>query len=397
MIKNLFISSCGEEIFKRDFSEIYNDALTEYDNDGVFFLSEDYIRTVNEETDSYPRILELLIEEADRIKGKPELATYALFVCKAMKERELYKKNIKHFGLPVEEYPLFAFLCLIPAIRKTYSVLKEKGIDEDIIKATVRQYEECVFIYAKRFDRLGMNKRYFDWLQHYVDCEILNINRLRFEILPLTEPIRVIRSKDSGEDIILMEEGEFNSLGLYLSNPPKGVFAFACSFKENEDAYEGHPVNADGKATPDIKNYPKGRYETVIKRGDILLSVHIPVDGDFSREACRLSYERAKSVFERFFPEITVKGFVCYSWMMSPELKNHLKPTSRVLGFAAPYAKFPIFSEGEDVLNFVFYLKFKTYEDLAEDTSLQRSLKKLYLGGERLYEYGGIFAADRIN
>ena len=82
--------------------------------------------------------------------------------------------------------------------------------------------------------------------------------------------------------------------------------------------------------------------------------------------------------------------------MMSPELQFHLKPTSRVLGFAAPYARFPIFSEGEDVLNFVFYLKFKTYEDLAEDTSLQRSLKRLYLDGGRLYEYGGIFAQDRI-
>jgi len=397
LIKDLFINSCGEEIFKRDFSKVYNDSLAEYEKDGVFFLSEDYIRAVNEEADAYPRILDLLIEEADRIKKSYDLSVYALFVCKAMKERELYKKNIKHFGLPVEEYPLFAFLCLIPAIKNTYSVLKEKGIDDDIIKATVRQYEECVFIYAKRFDRLGMNKRYFDWLQHYVDCEILNINRLRFEILPLTEPIRVIRNKESFEDIILMEEGEFNSLGLCLANPPKKEFAFKCSFKESDNAYEGHPVNADGKATPEIKSFPKDSYETVLKRGDILLSVHIPVDGDFSREACKQSYERAKNVFKKFFPEITVTGFVCYSWMMSPELKNHLKPTSRVLGFAAPYAKFPIFSEGEDVLNFVFYLKFKTYEDLAEDTSLQRSLKKLYLDGERLYEYGGIFAVDKIN
>ena len=82
--------------------------------------------------------------------------------------------------------------------------------------------------------------------------------------------------------------------------------------------------------------------------------------------------------------------------MMSPELKDYMKPTSRVLGFASPYIKFPIHTEGDDVLNFVFYLKFKTYEDLPEDTSLQRGLKKLYLDGGRLYEYGGIFAADKI-
>jgi hypothetical protein len=52
--------------------------------------------------------------------------------------------------------------------------------------------------------------------------------------------------------------------------------------------------------------------------------------------------------------------------------------------------KFPVETEGKDVLNFVFKLKFKTYEDLAEDTSLQRILKKMYLSGQYLYEYGGI-------
>ena len=82
--------------------------------------------------------------------------------------------------------------------------------------------------------------------------------------------------------------------------------------------------------------------------------------------------------------------------MMSPELSLYMKPESRVLGFASQYERFPIHTEGEDVLNFVFYLKFKTYEDLAEDTSLQRKLKRLYLDGGRLYEYGGIFARDKI-
>ena len=397
MINKLFIKNCGEEIFKRDFLSVYEEAQAEFKQNGVFFLYDDYIVKLNEDINAYPRILSNLVEEAEKIRKNPELSLYALFVSKAMKNRELYKKNIAHFALPVDEYPLFAFLCLIPAIKNTYDFLVNKGIDDDIVKATIHQYEECVFIYAKRFDRLGMNKRYFDWLQHYVDCEILNINRLRFEILPLTEPIRVIRDTESGEDIVIMENGEFNSDGLYLDTPPMKDFAFSCTLCETDTSYIASPVNEEGKATEKAVLFEKSRYKTVIKQGDILLSVHIPVDGDFSRDACKESYERARDVFKRFFPDIDIKGFVCYSWMMSPELKLHMKPTSRVLGFASPYKKFPIHTEGEDVLNFVFYLKFKTYEDLAEDTSLQRSLKKLYLEGGRLYEYGGIFAVDRIS
>ncbi|MBO5879340.1 MAG: DUF5596 domain-containing protein, partial [Clostridia bacterium] len=186
MIKELFIKNCGEEAFASAFGEIYKEAAKECKDSGVFFLNEEYIISVNQRTNAYARILPHLIEEARHVSENENLKLYAMFLYKAMQKRELYKKNIKHFELP-HGYRLFAFLCLIPYIKNTYEYLLEKGIDDDIISATVRQYEECVFIYEKRFDHLGMNKRYFDWLQHYVDCEILNINRLRFEIHTFSE------------------------------------------------------------------------------------------------------------------------------------------------------------------------------------------------------------------
>lgn len=396
MIKELFIKNCDSDVFGESFLSVYEDARAEYESSGVFFLEESYIRAVNEECSAYPKILDLLIEEANRIKNDTELCLYALFIHKAMLKRELYKENMKHFSLP-EGYELFPFLCLIPTIRSAYRTLTEMGIDKDIVLATVRQYEDCVFLYEQRFGRLGMGKRYFDWLQHYVDCEILNINRLRFEIEYLCEPIRVLRNKGTGEDILIMEDGEFNSDGLYSDTPPLKEKAFRATFTETETEYVAYPVNEEGNVSFSPVRYNKSEYKTIIKRGDAVLSVHIPVDGDFSEEACKESYLRARDIFKRFFPQISVKGFTCYSWMMSTQLKLHMKPTSRILAFAKHYTRFPIHTEGDDVLYFVFYMKFKTYEDLAEDTSLQRSLKKLYLSGQKLYEYGGIFAIDRIN
>ena len=395
MIKELFIKSLGEKTFRENYSDIYRETVDEYEKDGVFFLSDAYIRSVNDETDAYPRILSLLREEAERIKENPSLAEYALFIHKAMLRRNLFLSDIKHFSLPCG-YDFFAFLCLIPAIRNTYRHFLKMGIDADIIKATVGQFEECVFIYSKRFDRLGMNKRYFDWLQHYVDFEILNINRLRFEISILSEPVRVIRNKKSRNDTVLIEEGDFNCDGLYLDTPPKKALSFSAHFNDGKDFISAHSVTPNGKAESAPSLYSKTEYETVIKRGDTLLSVHIPDRGDFSRESCTESYRRAREIFNRFYPQLEVKGFVCYSWMMAPELKLHLKESSRVLAFAEHYIKFPIHTEGEDVLNFVFYLKSEDYEKLPENTSLQKSLKKLYVSGGRLYEYGGIFAIDKI-
>ena len=396
MISDLFIKNLGGETFEKLFSNLYVRVKSECETEGVFFLSEDYIRAVQEKTDAYPRILSLLIEEAKKIEKDASAKEYALFVFRAMQDRALFHKNIKHFELPVGKYPLFAFLCLIPMIENTHRALSDKGLDKDIILATVRQYEECVFIYERRFDRLGMNKRYFDWLQHYVDCEILNVNRLRFEIHRLSEPVYMLRDSESGEDILVMGEGDFNSDGLYSDTPPKKETAFTAVFTENEREYIAFPVSRGGRAEGKPRSYPKDRYKIVIGKGDYVLSVHIPVEGELSLEATRESYKRANEVFGRFYPELDFKGFCCYSWMMSPELSLYMKPESRVLGFASQYERFPIHTEGEDVLNFVFYLKFKTYEDLAEDTSLQRKLKRLYLDGGRLYEYGGIFARDKI-
>lgn len=392
----MFIKNLGEDVFKKRFSDLYSRVKTECDADGVFFLSEDYIKAVQEKTDAYPRIISLLTEEAKRIEKDASAKEYALFIFRAMQDRELFLQNIKHFELPVEKYPLFAFLCLIPMIEKTYDTLYGMGIDGDIISATVKQYEDCVFIYERRFDRLGMNKRYFDWLQHYVDCEILNINRLRFEIHRLSEPVTILRELDGGEDFLVMEKGDFNSDGLYADTPPKKEFSFSASITETEDEYIATPVSEGGRAEKELCSYPKDRFKKILGSGDYVLSVHIPVEGELTKESCKTSYERAREVFSRFFPSLDFKGFVCYSWMMSPELSLYMKPESRVLGFASQYKRFPIHTEGEDVLNFVFYLKFKTYADLPEDTSLQRKLKSLYLEGGRLYEYGGIFAIDKI-
>ena len=109
MINKLFIKNCGEEIFREHFASVYEEAEREALDKGVFFLHPNYIEAVNRETDAYPRILSLLISEAERIEKNTELKIYALFIHKAMLNREVFLGNLKHFLLP-EGYELFAFL-----------------------------------------------------------------------------------------------------------------------------------------------------------------------------------------------------------------------------------------------------------------------------------------------
>ena len=372
-----------------DFGKIYEDVKSEYENKGVFFLSEEYLKNAQNKANVCPRTLDLTIAAAKAISEDKIASEYALFVYRAMEDRELFTKHIKSIEFP-EKYPFLAFLTLIPSAVATYEYLKEKGIADDVIKATVGQYEECLFVYRERFDKLGMNKRYFDHLQGYVDNKFLNVGRLRFEIMK-NEELYVLENKSNGKQTVFLHEGKMRSDGLLFTTPPVcDDGAFEVTFVETDDCYIGNPVDKKGRCKREAVVLPKDEYVVRLRPGEDCLSVHIPAQGELTVEACRNSYERALDIFKKFYPELDVKAFHCHSWMMAPELNDIMKPESKLLAFQKPYMKFPVETAGDDVLNFVFKLKFKTYEDLAEDTSLQRTLKKMYLSGQYLYEYGGI-------
>lgn len=53
--------------------------------------------------------------------------------------------------------------------------------------------------------------------------------------------------------------------------------------------------------------------------------------------------------------------------------------------------RYPTICTGEDVLTFVFRNRFKDYSDMSENTSLERALKKYYIGGKKIHETGGVF------
>lgn len=368
----------------------------EYAEQGTFFLEEDYIAALQEQTGAFPRIGDAVLAEAAAVRRDTDAALYALFVCRAMEQRQLFLQELPTFTFPQEKYPLFALLCLLPAISRLREFLIRRKLPEDVLKSTLGQFEDCVFIYSRRFDRLGLSKRYFDWLQHYVDCEILNIGRLRFEIVSFPDPIHLLRHRQTGKQLLLMGEGEMNPQGLYADTPPASGPGFRAVFRESGGFYEGHRVSPGGRCLPERERLSKEEYELCLEPGETCLSVHIPDKGDFSPESCDASYRRATELFSRHFPELNVKAFCCHSWMMAPELGELLKPGSRIVAFGSRYLRYPIRTKGEDVLNFVFLLKGKTYEDLPEDTSLQRALKQRYLRGQYLYEYGGVFLINII-
>ncbi|MBQ9761208.1 MAG: hypothetical protein IJW16_07650 [Clostridia bacterium] len=375
-----------------EWNGLKNSIYEEYQRDGVFFLDHAYLIGLHNKTGAFARTLEPIIAAAEELTQDTDAALYALFLYRAMEDRSLFLKHLPSVMIPDDNFPFLAFLAFTPYIERLYDYLCEKNLPRDVIQATVGQFEDCLFLYQERFGRLGMNKRYFDHMQRYVDCNVLNIGRLRFEIHVLKDAC-MLESRKTGNQVLFPISGEMNECGLYADTPPIDPHGtvFHAFFEETETDYVGTPIGADGKCQKTPIRLSKSEYFVRLPVGAHCLAVHIPAKGAFTREACEESYTRAKEIFSLLFPDIEIKAFRCHSWMMAPELKEILREGSNLLTFQAPYLKYPCRTRGEDILNFVFKTTSTDYSTLPEDTSLQRALKQRYLSGNLLYEYNGIF------
>lgn len=112
-----------------------------------------------------------------------------------------------------------------------------------------------------------------------------------------------------------------------------------------------------------------------VNEGDQYLDTHIPSSGPLIKEDCRCSYRRAADFFRQNFAGKPII-FGCHSWLLSPNNRAILPPTSRILTFAADYE---ILKVETDPQNSNLWRIFDTFtlpddpETLPQTNSLQKA------------------------
>lgn len=127
-------------------------------------------------------------------------------------------------------------------------------------------------------------------------------------------------------------------------------------------------------------------YELTALEGAPIVSLHIPTDVDLHPEVLVPSIREGLAELYRCFPEYEGKPIYCHSWLMSPLLKEMLPESSNILRFQELFDMTPETTPGNDVLLWVFKNYKLPKEELPENTSLQRKLKRFYLDGGQFRE-----------
>ena len=122
-------------------------------------------------------------------------------------------------------------------------------------------------------------------------------------------------------------------------------------------------------------------YEMKHIEENIVIGIHIPSDVDFSPSAIDNSLASAKHFFATYYPELSNAEYRCHSWLLDRQLKEMLNDNSNILSFQN---RFEIFDKGEigtEFIDWLYNTRTTDFDNLPENTSLQRNMKKHILSG----------------
>ena len=140
---------------------------------------------------------------------------------------------------------------------------------------------------------------------------------------------------------------------------------------------------AFGSAEEDIEKYS-------VKKGELVVEVHIPEGGKLLIEDCKRSLDLAREFFAKYFPEKPFKVFTCSSWLLDKTLEKYLAPSSNVLNFAILFERVSS-KPSNAIIKYVlgWGVTLETLPSVSA-TGFPERIKQAVLNGETFYETLGV-------
>lgn len=165
------------------------------------------------------------------------------------------------------------------SLKTLYNLYIEKDLSYDIFIQSTKSLEARLLKNYKKTGKMAFIDHDIKWVDMVLEFRVFKLGALRFQYFPM--------------DYVEIE-------------------------REGMDAM---PLSKDIK---------KRFYETCP-----LINVHIDTDTDLSEASVEASFNLAKDVFKKVYPDVQFKGFVTRTWLIHPGIVSLLDPNSNIAKFAA--------------------------------------------------------------
>lgn len=203
------------------------------------------------------------------------------------------------------------------------NIYEYNGKPIDFFKTVIRHLDGNF----KKFGEYGMGTSFKYWAYVYLQPRAFELGRLAFEIVDFSYDYEVYRSRITGEVIPFSKSNiAYDSNGL-----PDIDGHFITTFEKTDTEITGYTFSENGRLI--FEPVSLKDYEPVLTQGDKAISLHIPGNDKLTEEAVNESLAIGDKFFERFFPDVKFKAYVCSSWLMDTALSNFLGENSNILKF----------------------------------------------------------------
>lgn len=389
-------------------SPFWNEAITEAEAMPRIpqWLCAEFVLAVDKDYSLLGDFKESVLQALTQVTDSPALCLFAKTLFHIIGKKQPFKKSFSSFSLPKAPadapnllgYDYVGLFPILAHVRQFSHELAARGISHDVIHDTLSFLRSFIMESCEQEGRPCFNETFFALFPAYHYTKYLWIGRLRFEILPNSNCNVRMFTRQDGKTCLLLCDTVLHASGNILDTIgfSDAENAFPADYCETDEFYEGYAVNPETHRAETVRTrLAKPQWREVIKPGDTLLKVHIPVAGRLLKEDCEAAYAQARQVFPKCYPEYDFKGFVCCSWLLCPSLRTFLKEDSNIVSFQQKYHLFPAKDTGADVFLYVFDKKVSSadevdFSSLPQSNTMQRGVKNLLLAGEYIHNYGGL-------
>lgn len=301
--------------------------------------------------DAEPRFIEIFKHSVQAVCSQ-ESYQKTVILCHEVLfgDREPHLQSLWHWkfdfsqGVPA----MLAGIILLSGYHKHQELIRSKGLDKKQIEFQRQGVKECCLKCLTFYQTQEMEVSSMAWGLYHVYQKLIHVDSLIYECNTFDDPVYIFENKD----------------------------------EKNLSQVDAHDKTFVEQVEKDKS------LELILKPGDDVISIHIPVGADLSMASVNNSLAKSQDEIPRAFPSFEKKRIVytCHSWMLSEQLPNLLPPQSNILKFKNLFMSLPCREGAGDFLKFVFKKPktFTKWEDLEENTSLRRNLKKHLLANKLL-------------